>query len=120
MREAAWMAGVSVVTWLAVAASTAADVGTALFYGMAGPLAMACGTWIVAERAFRQDPESLTAWMMGGFAFKLVFFGAYVAVMIRVVGLSPVPFVVGFSSYFIALHFTEALLLKRLFGTRRA
>lgn len=120
MKEVAWMAGTSVVTWLVISASTSADVSTALFYGMVGPLLMACGTWIVAERAFRQDPQSLTATMMGGFAFKLVFFGAYVAAMIRIVGLSPVPFVIGFSSYFIALHFAEALLLKRLFGTPRA
>ncbi|MGE0448265.1 MAG: ATP synthase subunit I [Vicinamibacterales bacterium] len=120
MKEVAWMAGISVVTWLAASASTGAEVSAALFYGMIGPLVVACGTWIMVERVFRQDPQSLMPWMVGGFAFKLVFFGAYVAIMIRVVGLSPVPFVVGFSSYFIALHFTEALLLRRLFGARRA
>lgn len=119
MKEVALMAGVSVVTWLAVSASTDAGVGTALFYGMVGPLLMACATWIIAERAYRHDPQSLTAWMVGGFAFKLVFFGAYVALMIRIVGLSPRPFVVGFSSYFIALHLVEALLLRRLFGAGR-
>ena len=36
--------------------------------------------------------------------------------MLKVVGLRPVPFVVSFTSYFIALYLTEALLLRRLFA----
>ena len=54
--------------------------------------------------------------MITAFAFKLVFFGGYVAVMLRVLQLRPVPFVVSFSSYFIALHFVEAFCLQRLFA----
>jgi hypothetical protein len=46
---------------------------------------------------------------------KAVFFGAYVAGMLRLIGLRPVPFVVSFTSYFIALHVTEAVFLRRLF-----
>jgi hypothetical protein len=50
-----------------------------------------------------------------------VFFGAYVAVMLRVVQLRPTPFAVSFSSYFIALPLIEALFLQRLFaGAPRA
>ena len=37
--------------------------------------------------------------MIAAFAFKMVFFGAYVAVMIRVVALRPVPFVASFTGY---------------------
>jgi hypothetical protein len=32
-----------------------------------------------------------------------------------VVGLRPVPFVVSFTGYFIALHVTEAVFMRRLF-----
>jgi hypothetical protein len=53
--------------------------------------------------------------MVEGLAVKAVFFGAYVAGMLRVIGLRPVPFVVSFTSYFIALHVTEAMFLRRLF-----
>ena len=45
----------------------------------------------------------------------LQFFGAYVAVMLEVIGLRPTVFVVSFTSYFIALYLIEALLLRRLF-----
>jgi hypothetical protein len=50
----------------------------------------------------------------------LVFFGGYVAVMLKMLGLHPIPFMVSFTGYFIALYFTEALFLRRLFsrGTR--
>jgi len=33
-----------------------------------------------------------------------------------VVGLRPMPFVVSFTAYFIALYLTEALLMRRLFA----
>jgi hypothetical protein len=37
--------------------------------------------------------------------------------MLRVVGLRPVPFAVSFTGYFIALHLTEALFMRRLFNS---
>ena len=54
--------------------------------------------------------------MIAAFAGKMVFFGAYVAVMLRRAGVRPVPFVASFTGYFIALYLIEALCLKRLFA----
>ena len=42
--------------------------------------------------------------------------GAYVALMLRAVGLRPTPFVVSFTCYFIGLYAMEALFLSRLFA----
>ena len=81
---------------------------------MLGPLVMACTSWVMTERTYKQDPRALTGLMVTAFAFKLVFFGGYVAVMLRVLQLRPVPFAVSFSSYFIALHAAEAICLRRL------
>jgi hypothetical protein len=36
--------------------------------------------------------------------------------MLRVLDLRPLPFVVSFTTYFIALHLFEALCLQRLFA----
>ena len=47
--------------------------------------------------------------MIAAFAVKMVFFGAYVAVMLRGSALRPMPFVVSFTGYFIALALVEAL-----------
>lgn len=84
--------------------------------GMLGPLLVTSVSWVVAERTWRRRPEGLTAVMTAAFAGKLVFFGAYVAFMLSVLSLRPVPFVASFTSYFIALHLVEALSLKRLFA----
>jgi hypothetical protein len=54
--------------------------------------------------------------MVAAFAGKLVFFGVYVTIMLRVLAVRPLPFVVSFTTYFIALHLFEALCLQRLFA----
>ena len=45
----------------------------------------------------------------------MVFFGAYVAVVLKLFAQPAIPFVASFTGYFIALHLCEALLLRRLF-----
>ena len=116
MRLAAWMAAAS--TGAAAVAVAVAGVGFApeIVLGMFGPLAETVASWVVAEEVFRRRPERLTAVMITAFAGKLVFFGAYVAYMLSVLSLRPVPFVTSFATSFIALHLAEALLLKRLFA----
>ena len=116
MKEVAWMAGGSVAAWLLASVVVGREAGIELFFGMLGPLLIACATWVMAERTYTRDPQALTGLMVAAFAFKLVFFGGYVAVMLKVIGLRLVPFAVSFSSYFIALHLVEALYLRRLFA----
>jgi hypothetical protein len=87
----------------------------AVVLGIVGPLLVAVGSWVVAERTWRREPQRLTAVMMAAFAGKMVFFAAYVAFMLSVLSLRPVPFVASFTTSFIALHLVEALALRRLF-----
>ena len=116
MIQVAWMAGPSVAAWLVTLAVVERSVGMAVFFGMLGPLVLACVSWVLSERTYKRDPRALTGLMLTAFALKMVFFGGYVAVMLRVLHLAAVPFAVSFSSYFIALHLAEALFLKRLFA----
>jgi hypothetical protein len=119
MKQVVWMAGGSLVAGAVALAAGGAGVRNELAFGMAGPLVVACVSWLLAERTYRRDPQALTGLMMTAFAFKMVFFGAYVVVMLRGVDLQPVPFAVSFSGYFIALHFVEAVFLQRLFASPR-
>jgi hypothetical protein len=107
------MAGVSWTSWLLMRLTTGAQDPEVLF-GMAGPLAAAAGSWIAYERAHRSAPGRLTNVMIAALAAKMLFFGGYFAVMLRVLDLQPVPFVVSFAGYFIALHAMEAMFLRRL------
>ena len=52
----------------------------------------------------------------------MMVFAAYIVIMVRLVGLRPVPFVIGFTGFFLGLLAIEALFLKRLFdrGMRSA
>jgi hypothetical protein len=105
----------SVGSWLA-AVVVAPSMMVETLCGMLAPLLVAVVSWELAERTYRQSPERLTPLMVTAFAGKMVFFGGYVAVALLGFSLRPVPFVVSFTAYFIALHLVEALCLRRLFA----
>jgi len=111
----AWMIGASVGAWLVLTFS-AGDLNPEALFGMLGPLASACVTWVVVARAAAGAPERVTGVMVTGLVVKMVFFGAYVAGMLKGAGLRPVPFVVSFAGFFIALHVMEAVFLRRVFA----
>jgi hypothetical protein len=110
------MAGVSLVTALGVAALPGFDGDREVLFGMLAPLAGASMTWVLAARLFPSRPERLTSMMLVTFAAKLVFFGAYVTIMLKVLQLDPMPFIASFTAYFVTLHLVEALYLQRLFA----
>lgn len=116
MAPLLWMGGAALVSWGLVTLAASQPVNPELLMGMAGPLAGAMGSWIVAARTQRSAPARVTGVLAVGLLAKMVFFGAYVVVLVRVAGLRPVPLVVGFAAYFIGLHVMEALFLKRLFS----
>jgi hypothetical protein len=107
------MAGAGAGSWVAIGA-VERSLNPELFWGMAGPLLATVGTWLAIALTHGRAPERLNTVMVMGFALKAVFFGAYVVVMLRVLAMRPVPFVVSFTGYFIALYAMEALFLRRL------
>ena len=118
MRPVWWMAASSVTSWLGATAILGRWASLEILCGMLGPLVVASATWVLVERTYRRNPEGLTGLMAMAFFGKLAFFGVYVAVMLRVVSLRPVPFIVSFVCYFIALYFMDMIYLRRLFSGR--
>ena len=114
----AWMVGASLAGWLVITAVGGETVNPEALWGVAGPLVSGCVTWVLIDRTWRSAPERLTAVMMVGFAVKLVFFGAYLAVMLRGLSMRPVPFVSAFVTSFVALYAMQALFLMRLTSPR--
>ena len=119
MKAVGWMVGASLVAWLIAARVTGEGANPEVLYGLLGPLVVASVSWLVTERTYRANPERLTGVMVKGLGIKAVFFGAYVAGMLRVMHLRPVPFVVSFTVSFIALHLLEAMFMQRLFESKR-
>ena len=116
MKPAWWMAAAAVATWLAVAAVPGVESDLEILCGMLAPLTGAVATWVLVVRVYPANPERLTPLMVIAFGGKVVFFGAYVTIMLAVLALQPLPFVVSFTTYFVALHFFEAVCLQRLFA----
>jgi hypothetical protein len=83
---------------------------------MLAPLVVSVVTSLMVERTYRRNPRQVTPLMMAAFAGKMVFFGTYVAIALKMFSVRPAPFVISFTSCFIALHLTEALCLRRLFS----
>ena len=115
MRRVAWMIGPSLVCWLAATAVFGRRAGLEMLLGMLAPLVATAASWISIARAHRRNPQSVTGVLMAGFAAKMVFFGGYVLVVLRVFGVRAVPFfIASFTAYFIGLYLVEALYLKGL------
>jgi hypothetical protein len=119
MNALGWTLGASVASALVAAAFVGARTEVAILLGLLGPLLAAGGTWVLVERVFRRRPDRVTPLMIAAFGAKLVSFGAYVAVVLRVLAVAPVPFVVSFTSYFVGLYAAEAVSLHRLFSGGR-
>jgi hypothetical protein len=112
------MAGASVGSWLVVSAVDRTS-NPELLLGMAGPLLAASASWVAVERMHAAAPERVMSVMLTAFVVKMMFFGVFVAAMLRGLELRRTPFVMSFTIYFIALYAMEALFLKRLFDGGR-
>jgi len=118
MKPVAYMASASVLSWLIAALVVDQRAGIEILFGMLGPLGATVVTWVLAERVYRQRAEALTMVMATAFVAKIVYFGAYISIMLLLLRFRPVPFVLSFTSYFIGLYLMEALYLRRLFSER--
>ena len=118
MKPVASMGCVSAASWFVAALVVDRRTGIEILFGMLGPLVATTTTWVLAERIYRHRAGVLTTVMATAFVAKIVFFGAYIAAVILLLRFRPVPFVVSFTSYFIALYLMEALYLRRLFSER--
>ncbi len=116
MKSAAYMTGACVASWLIGVVLFAPEAAIELLAGMALPLVMAAGTMTLVERTCARDPRQLTPLMMKAFGAKMVLVGAYVAAVLGVTPLDPVPFAASFFVYFIGLHLTETVLLRSVFA----
>lgn len=109
-----WMTGAGMVAWLAATLTLGDAVHPEALVGLAGPLASADASWVVMARAQAAGPDRLMAVMMRAMAVKMVLFGAYVALVLTVLDVRPVPFVASFAACFVGLYAMEVYFLKRL------
>ncbi len=85
-----------------------------VFGGLLGPLIAAVATWIVTVRTYRRNPAEVAGLMLRAFFVKVLFFVAYVAVMVKVAELPVRSFGLSFTAFFIGLYAVEAVWIARL------
>ena len=114
MKLSWWMLAGSVVSALGITAFLGTATPLDVWLGMLAPLAATLCSSAFVERTYRTRPESLTRVMGTAFVVKMAFFGGYVVLVVKAGWVQPAPFVISFTGYFLALHFIEAVRLKRL------
>jgi len=114
----AWMTASGTAAWGVATAVAGRPVNPELLLGMVGPLAGADISWIFMERASASGGEQLMKTMIRSLGLKMVLFGVYAVVILRVMEVRPVLFVGSFAGFFIALHALEAVFLRRLIAQR--
>lgn len=115
-----WMVGAGLAGWLATLAVWGDRVHPETLGGLAGPLVAAVVSWGFMVRARARGPEALTRVLMVALGGKMVWFGAYVVILLQGFDLRPTPFVASFVGFFVTLHVIEAVCLRRLTAGGRA
>jgi len=116
MKFAVWMVGCAILA----AAILTILVGLAdfsvrneIWLGMAGPTLAEGVSWIIMVRKRTRSPQELTKFLVQAFAAKLLFFAAYIAVMLKGDLVQLKPFIACFTGFYVALHLTVAFWLQR-------
>jgi len=118
MKRGWWMLAGSALSSFAIVAvrgdDATPDLRLAVWFGMLAPLVAALCATVAMERTYRKHPEDLMRMMIAAFGVKIVFFGGYIALVVKAGWVRPVPFAISFTAYFLGLHIVEALHLRRL------
>ena len=104
-------------SWGLISLISTPRAAAAVFLGMVVPLLVAIGTIVPVRRIYLKEPVQLTSFMVKALMAKMLLFGVYVALVVGLFSVEPIPFAISFTCYFTALHLTEALYLRHLFRT---
>jgi hypothetical protein len=114
MKLVAWMLGGALLSSFVITVLLGVQTKAEVWIGMTGPLVAAIVDWIILERTYKRHPSALTSVAVIAFAAKMVFFGLFVTLVLRLGSVNPGAFVISFAVYFLGLHVAEAVGLHRL------
>jgi len=114
MKLVWWMLSGSILSALFLTAITGMDMRLEIWFGMLGPLLCALVSWIAMERRYTRRPEHMTSLLIKAFITKMVFFAAYIVVLLSNEWVQAIPFAIIFTVYYLSLHVVEAVGLHRL------
>ena len=116
MKFVACLAGGSILsaTVLSIVSGMAGlGAGRDIWFGMFAPTLASVITWMAIERQKRLDPQKMLKCLIQSFVIKFLFFAAYITVVLKTNQVRPGVFVGCFVIFYLALHMTEALELRK-------
>jgi F0F1-type ATP synthase assembly protein I len=109
-----WMSTGSILAAIVVNFVAGRQAMMDIWLGMAGPLIATIISWIAMVRQYAQNNRGMTRLLIRAFAAKVVFFAVYIIVLLRSRCVRPIPFVICFAGFYLALHILEAIGLSRM------
>ena len=83
-----------------------------LFLGMAMPWAISLISILKTRSVYNLNPEKLIKHMTIAMLIKMMFYGLLLIIIFNFISFNPLPFIISFTGYFLALHIIEAFTLR--------
>jgi hypothetical protein len=109
-----WMSIGSILTAIVITFVVDMQTRMEIWLGMAGPLIATIVSWIAMVRQYARNNRGMTRLLLKAFAAKVIFFAVYIIVLLRSHCVRPIPFVICFAGFYLALHIVEAIGLSRM------
>lgn len=114
MKLAWWMLAGSVLAALALTWIVGTRFRLEIWLGMLAPLVAALASWIAMVRHRASSTRGMTRLLLQAFAAKAIFFAVYIIALLKNHWVQPTQFVICFAGFYLALHFAEAMGLRRM------
>ena len=86
-----------------------------IFLGMVIPWSISLISISKTHSVYNINPEKLIKHMTKAMLMKMVSYGILLVIIFTFISFNPLPFIISFTGYFLALHITEAFVLRYIF-----
>ena len=83
-----------------------------IFLGMVIPWSISLISISKTHSVYNINPEKLIKHMTKAMLMKMVSYGILLVIIFTFISFNPLPFIISFTGYFLALHITEAFVLR--------
>ena len=83
-----------------------------IFLGMVLPWLISLISIVKTRSVYNLNPEKLIKHMTKAMLMKMVSYGILLVIIFTFISFNPLPFIISFTGYFLALHIIEAFTLR--------
>ena len=114
MKLTIYISMVCVGTWGLLSAAFP-DYVKEIFLGMVIPWSISLISIVKTRSVYNLNPEKLIKHMTTSMLMKMMSYGLLFIIIFTFISFNPLPFIISFTGYFLALHITEAFVLRYIF-----